>query len=48
MPFMLTTGTYLQPPAVVALLGLIKACLDLAGVRELIGVVVRWTLICKR
>ena len=40
--FVITRGTHLQPPAVVALLGLIKACLDLAGVRELIvGVVVR-------
>ena len=40
--FAITRGTHLQPPAVVALLGLIKACLDLAGVRELIvGVVVR-------
>ena len=49
VPFVFTTGTYLQPPAVVALLGLIKACLDLAGVRELIvGVVVRWKLICKQ
>ena len=42
MTLVITRGTHLQPPAVVALLGLIKACLDLAGVRELIvGVVVR-------
>lgn len=40
--FAFTRGSHLQPPAVVVLLGLIKACLDLAGVRELIvGVVVR-------
>ena len=40
--FAFMRGSHLQPPAVVVLLGLIKACLDLAGVRELIvGVVVR-------
>jgi hypothetical protein len=44
--FAFTRGSHLQPPAVVVLLGLIKACLDLAGVRELIvGVVVRPKLI---
>jgi hypothetical protein len=46
--FAFMRGSHLQPPAVVVLLGLIKACLDLAGVRELIvGVVVRSKL-CVR
>lgn len=35
--FAFTRGSHLQPPAVVVLFGLIKACLDLAGVRELMS-----------
>lgn len=35
--FAFTRGSHLQPPAVVILFGLIKACLDLAGVRELMS-----------